>query len=130
MLKLGKNNIKYLASGPDLVDGCKGLLGRLSTLDDDARSTAMQAAKMKCGSRAGMDSAVMEKFGLGGSVATESDIEKRVRMKSAGLRMPNKKYEQITLFRENFNNFYNGPKLKVVTEEDVKAGKPIGLTQS
>ena len=44
MLKLGKNNIKYLASGPDLVDGTKGLLGRLSTLDDDARSFAMQAA--------------------------------------------------------------------------------------
>lgn len=45
MMKLGKNNIKYLASGPDLIDGCKGLLGRFSTLDDEARSHAMQVAK-------------------------------------------------------------------------------------
>jgi hypothetical protein len=44
MMKLGKNNIKYLASGPDLIDGCKGLLGRFSTLDDEARSHAMKAA--------------------------------------------------------------------------------------
>ena len=68
MLQLGKNNIKYLASGPDLVDGCKGLLGHLSTLDDDARSTAMQAAKIK-----------VETSESGPNIMRNEEIEKKMR---------------------------------------------------
>lgn len=45
MLKLGKNNIKYLSSDRQQAAGCKGLLGSLSTLDEDEPGAAIAAAR-------------------------------------------------------------------------------------
>ena len=122
MMKLGKNNIKYIASGPDLVDGCKGLLGRLSTLDDEARSQAMQAAKKRSEMHSPSNEALNRQM---------SDVEKQMRMKSAGVgRVPSNKHEQLLMFRDNLGGFYTKNKIEVVTDSDIKVGAELGLSDS
>ena len=44
--------------------------------------------------------------------------------------MPKHKHDAVLLFRENFGKFYNGPTTHIKTEQDIKAGEAIGLSDS
>ena len=65
MLKLGKHNIKYLASDPQQATGCQGLLGPMSTLDYDLPTELMAAAKRRANvDKRDENKAVFDAFGL------------------------------------------------------------------